>query len=256
MERNFLLKIEYDGSEFSGWQRQPNVRTVQGELENALSRVCGVPITIHGTSRTDAGVHAFGQQASFKGEFGIPTERIQLAVNNILTGGKNMASVVGDVRVVELCQKDLDFHARFNACGKKYRYIINNSPDVDIFRRKYCYQIVRPLDIEGMKKAAKYIVGTHDFACFQSAGGQVCETTVRTVFSLDIYNSGQDIIIEIAGDGFLYNMVRNITGTLVEVGLGKKEPEDLEFIIQSKNRENAGHKAPAGGLYLVEVYYE
>jgi tRNA pseudouridine38-40 synthase len=107
-----------------------------------------------------------------------------------------------------------------------------------------------------MKKAAKYIVGTHDFACFQSAGGQVCETTVRTVFSLDIYNSGQDIIIEIAGDGFLYNMVRNITGTLVEVGLGKKEPEDLEFIIQSKNRENAGHKAPAGGLYLVEVYYE
>ncbi len=251
-----MLTIEYDGSEFSGWQRQPNRRTVQGELERVLSKVCGVPIQINGTSRTDAGVHALGQRASFKLESGIPTDKVKLAANNILAGGKNLASQVGDVRIIQVEEMPLEFHARFDSRGKKYRYVIYNGDDQNIFRRKYCYQVANELDIDAMKAAAEHIVGTHDFACFQSAGGQEKETTVRTVYSLDVFKKGQDVVIEISGDGFLYNMVRIITGTLVEVGLGKRNPQDLVGIIQSADRTKAGHKAPAEGLYLVEVYYE
>ena len=256
MKRNLLLTIEYDGSEFSGWQRQPERRTVQGELERVLSKVCGVPIQINGTSRTDAGVHALGQRASFVLESGIPTDKVKLAANNILAGGKNLASQVGDVRILQVEEMPEDFHARFDSKGKKYRYVIYNGEDQNIFRRKYCYQIQKPLDVDAMKEAAKHIVGTHDFASFQSAGGQERETTVRTVFGLDVFRNGQDVVIEIAGDGFLYNMVRIITGTLVEVGLGKRKAEDLVEIINSVDRTKAGHKAPAEGLYLVEVYYE
>ena len=256
MERNLLLTIEYDGSEFSGWQRQPERRTVQGELERVLSKVCGVPIQINGTSRTDAGVHALGQRASFKLKSGIPTDKVKLAANNILAGGKNLASQVGDVRILQVEEMPEDFHARFDSKGKKYRYVIYNGEEQNIFRRKYCYQVQKNLDVEAMQNAAKHIVGTHDFASFQSAGGQERETTVRTVFSLDVFRNGQDVVIEIAGDGFLYNMVRIITGTLVEVGLGKRKADDLVSIIESTDRTKAGHKAPAEGLYLVEVYYE
>ena len=256
MERNLLLTIEYDGSEFSGWQRQPERRTVQGELERVLSKVCGVPVQINGTSRTDAGVHGLGQRASFKLESGIPTDKIKLAANNILAGGKNLAASVGDVRILNVEEMPSEFHARFDAKGKKYRYVIYNGDDQNIFRRKYCYQVQKPLDVTAMQKAAKHIVGTHDFACFQSAGGQERETTVRTVFGLDVFRKDQDVVIEISGDGFLYNMVRIITGTLVEVGLGRRNVDDLVGIIESADRTKAGHKAPAEGLYLVEVYYE
>ena len=256
MERNFLLTIEYDGSEFSGWQRQPDRRTVQGELERALSKVCGGSVQINGSSRTDAGVHGLGARASFRGEYGIPTDRLKLAANNILAGGKNLAAQIGDVRILDVQEMPLEFHARFDAKGKKYRYVILNDSNQDIFRRKYCYQIAKPLDMEAMRRAAEHIVGTHDFACFQSAGGQERETTVRTVYSLELFQKGSDIWIEIAGDGFLYNMVRIIAGTLVEVGLGYRKPGDLAEIIESKDRKQAGHKAPAEGLYLVEVYYE
>ena len=256
MKRNLLLTIEYDGSEFSGWQRQPERRTVQGELERVLTKVCGVPVQINGTSRTDAGVHALGQRASFKLNSGIPTDKVKLAANNILAGGKNLASQVGDVRIIDIEEKDDAFHARFDSKGKMYRYVIYNGDDQNIFRRKYCYQVATPLDVDAMAEASKHIVGTHDFACFQSAGGQERETTVRTVYSLNVFRDGKDVVIEIAGDGFLYNMVRIITGTLVEVGLGKRKPDDLISIIESTDRKKAGHKAPAEGLYLVEVYYE
>ena len=255
-ERNILLKIEYDGTSFYGWQRQPEARTVQGELEQVLSMVCGTDIKINGTSRTDAGVHALGQQASFRGTFGIPTERIQMAVNNMLSGGKQSREKCADVRITEVKEMPEDFHARFDSKGKKYRYLIRNAEEPDIFKRNYCYQVKEHLDAQAMQKAADYIVGTHDFACFQSAGGNERETTVRTVYSLDVKRDGENIAIEIAGDGFLYNMVRIITGTLVEVGKGKRKPEELKDIIESADRTNAGHTAPACGLYLVEVYYE
>ena len=259
MERNFLLTIEYDGSGFSGWQRQPDVRTAQGEMEAVLSHVMGRPVQIHGTSRTDAGVHALAQHASFRGEFGIPTDRIQTAVNNLLagkSGGYGKLGRVGDMRITCVKEMPLEFHARFDSLGKRYRYIIGNSPDVDIWRRKYAYQITQPLEEAAMAEAARYIVGTHDFACFQAAGSNERETTVRTIYSLTVTRQAEDVILEVTGDGFLYNMVRIITGTLVEVGLGRRRPEELKGIIESRDRRTAGHTAPAEGLYLAEVFYE
>lgn len=255
MERNILLTIEYDGSGFSGWQRQPHARTVQGELEQVLSRVCRCEISLNGTSRTDAGVHALGQRASFRGDFGIPTDKIMLAANNLLAGGQNSQIGVGDVRITEVCEMPPDFHARFDSKGKTYRYVIRNSEEPDIFQRSYCYQVKKALNLEAMRAAAEHIVGTHDFKCFQAAGGNERLTTVRTVHSLDIYTQEKSVIIEITGDGFLYNMVRIIVGTLVEVGLGKKTAKELPKIIESKDRQNAGHTAPAAGLYLVKIYY-
>lgn len=257
-ERNILLTIEYDGSEFSGWQRQSGVRTVQGELENALCRVLGTPVAINGTSRTDAGVHALGQQASFRGTFGIPTERIQTAVNNLLAGrggGIGKIGRVGDVRIVAVKEMPLTFHARFDAKGKLYRYIIANSGETDLFRRRYCYQVDRPLDVEAMKQAAAYVVGTHDFRCFQAAGSTPRKTTVRTVSSLEVKRQGSDVVLEVAGDGFLYNMVRIMTGTLVEVGLGRRTPASMASVIEGGDRRLAGHTAPPEGLYLVKVFY-
>ncbi len=250
-----MLTIEYDGSGFHGWQRQPEVRTVQGELERVLSHLCGMPVAINGTSRTDAGVHALGQRASFKGDFGIPTDRIALAANNLLAGGMNSQQGVGDVRIIKAEDVPDGFHARFDSRGKMYRYIIRNCPEVDIFKRNYCYQVRQMLDVEAMRQAAAYIEGTHDFKCFQAAGGQEKETTVRTIHSLIIRREAGNVIIEVSGDGFLYNMVRIIVGTLTEVGLGKKKPDELKDIIESRDRQKAGHTAPAEGLYLVEVYY-
>lgn len=255
MEKNLLLTIEYDGSGFSGWQRQPGSRTVQGTLEEVLSKFCGVEVTISGTSRTDAGVHALGQRATLRGNFSIPTDKLKFAVNNYLAGGMNAMNPVGEIYIREIEDMPEGFHARFDCKGKMYRYIIRNCETPDVFRKKYSYFVRKPLDIERMNRAAQHIIGTHDFECFQAAGAQKRETTVRTVHSLDVRREGENVILEIAGDGFLYNMVRIITGTLVEVGLGKKEPDDLKAIIESRERTMAGHTAPAAGLYLAEVYY-
>ena len=256
MERNFLLTIEYDGTGFSGWQRQPDKPTVQGAVEKALSTVLGREIKINGTSRTDAGVHAYGQRASFKGDFGIPTEKLAMVVNNRLAGGLRGKTGVGPVRIVEAVEMPMDFHARFDSKGKTYIYRIRNAKEMDIFQRNYCYQVPEELDVEAMRKAASYIEGTHDFACFQAAGGEERETTVRTVFQLLVEKAGTDVYIIITGDGFLYNMVRIITGTLVEVGLGKRTPESVEAVIDSCDRQKAGHTAPPQGLYLKRIYYD
>ncbi len=253
MQRNVLLTVEYDGTGFSGWQVQPNVRTVQGELQEALSKVCGMEIKVDGTSRTDAGVHAFGQRATFSGDFGIPINKIPYAVNNILsTPGKD-----GDIRVLEAKSVPEGFHARFDSQGKKYRYRIFNGEGMPVFLRNYRYHVRKDLDIKKMQDAAKYMVGIHDFACFQAAGGNPGKTTVRTIYSLEILEENDsNIVIEVSGNGFLYNMVRIITGTLVDVGMGKFEPEKISGIIESKDRRNAGHTAPPQGLYLMEVFYQ
>jgi tRNA pseudouridine38-40 synthase len=150
----------------------------------------------------------------------------------------------------------LDFHARFDSVGKTYIYRIRNVKEMDIFQRNYCYQITDPLDVAAMQKAASYIEGTHDFACFQAAGGEERETTVRTVFQLKVERVGSEVYIIITGDGFLYNMVRIITGTLVEVGLGKRAPESVADTIKSTDRQKAGHTAPPQGLYLKKIYYD
>ena len=254
MTRNVLLTLEYDGTGFHGWQRQPGMRTVQGELERVLSILCGCDITVNGTSRTDAGVHALGQRASFSGEFTIPAERIRLAANNLLSGGMNKHSV-GDVRIIAAEEMPESFHARFDCRSKRYIYRILNSSEADIFRRNYCWQIAQPLDTAAMSRAAEYIAGTHDFVCFQASGGQERETTVRTIFSLDVCRAGDEIEISVTGDGFLYNMVRIITGTLVEIGRGRMTTEYIEEIIRDRDRTKAGPTAPPQGLYLAEIYY-
>ena len=280
MEKNILLTIEYDGANFHGWQRQPEKRTVQGELERALRIACGSEIKIDGTSRTDAGVHALGQCASFKGELQVPTDKIAIVTNNILGGGKNVAGITSDVRILNAEEKPMDFHARFDAKSKKYIYKIKSSAEKDIFKRNYFYQISDKLNVDAMKEAAQHMVGTKDFKCFQAADGEEKKTTVRTIHELKVTkqkmqtvqisdersetDSGFDrgsfesseIHIEVTGDGFLYNMVRIITGTLVEVGLGKLNPQVIPIIIESGDRQNAGHTAPAQGLYLVKVTFE
>lgn len=257
--KNILLTIAYDGTAFCGWQKQTGQRSVQGELEKMLSKVCAAPIQINGTSRTDAGVHALGQRANFNAEFSIPTDRITLAANGMLAGAEKGKGkrIAGDVVILAAEEMPEGFHARFDAAGKKYIYKINNSQTPDPFQRNYCYQIAKALDADAMQLAAEYLAGTHDFKCFQAAGGKELETTVRTIFSARFFISEQDDIqFEIIGDGFLYNMVRIITGTLIEVGLGRKKPREILEMIESRDRRMAGHTAPPQGLYLKEIYYD
>ncbi|HUM55659.1 MAG TPA: tRNA pseudouridine(38-40) synthase TruA, partial [Bacillota bacterium] len=201
---------------------------------------------IKGTSRTDAGVHAMGQMASFEGDIKIPTERLAYVLNNHLPGS---------IRIKEAIEKPLGFHARFDAKGKKYIYRIMNCSQRDPFKRNFYYFVEKPLDLPSMQKAAAYIEGKNDFKCFQAAGSTEKETTVRTVKNLSIKKESDEITIEITGDGFLYNMVRIIAGTLVDVGHGKISPLDMPLIIKSKDRRKAGHTAPPQGLYLAEVFY-
>lgn len=256
--KNVLLTIAYDGTDFCGWQKQPGQRSVQGEVERVLGTICAQPIQINGTSRTDAGVHAYGQRANFTAEFSIPTEKIPMVANGIFAAAASGKSrkTSGDVAILAAEEMAPDFHARFNAIGKKYIYMIGNSPKPDPFERNYRYQIPKPLDVGVMEQAAALLIGTKDFKCFQAAGGKELETTVRTIYSARIVSSENFVGLEIIGDGFLYNMVRIIAGTLTDIGLGRKRPEEIPEIINSKDRRRAGHTAPPQGLYLAEVYYE
>lgn len=255
--RNVLLTIEYDGTRLSGWQRQPLRRTVQGELERCLARILGQEVRLAGVSRTDAGVHAYAQKASFAMQNSIPLPNLKIALNNMLSGGKSRNLESSDIRIIEIEERTPDFHARFSSVGKKYIYRISNSLEDSVFERNYCYHVKKRLDVNSMRLAAQQIVGTHDFACFQAAGSNPRETTVRTIYSLEIIKEQEDrIAVHIKGNGFLYNMVRIIVGTLVEVGYGKISASSVKEIIDGKDRRNAGHTAPAAGLYLAEVYYE
>ena len=276
--KNYLLKLEYDGSLFHGGQEQRELRTVQGTIQEALTAVCGREIAVAGTSRTDAGVHALGQCCSFTADIGIPTENLPRALNNMLSGGRyGEGSKGSDLRVLSAEEVPEDFHARFSCKGKTYRYVINCG-EQSAFRRNYCYTVDAPsLDISAMKEAAKLLVGTHDFAAFQAAGGTPRETTVRTIYAADVEGMAVascdksadccaaspnlpvrtgDIVFSVTGDGFLYNMVRIMVGTLIEVGLGKIKAEDISAIIESLDRTRAGHTAPACGLYLAEIFFD
>ncbi|MBR0140530.1 MAG: tRNA pseudouridine(38-40) synthase TruA [Firmicutes bacterium] len=259
-EKNILLTIAYDGTNFSGWQRQPGSRTVCGVLEEQLSDLLGCPVKLDGTSRTDAGVHALGQRASFKAVCPVPTEKLAKVLNDRLA--KDRLEGVSDLRVLNAREMPEGFHARFSSRGKRYIYRILNSPDRDIFKRNYFYQISESLDLEAMRAAAAHVVGEHDFACFMSSGSTPQESTVRNVYRLDVDElpaegpgNSREIRITIEGSGFLYNMVRIITGTLVEAGKGRRSPESVREAIESKDRSKAGHTAPPQGLYLAEIFY-
>ena len=271
MERNVLLTIAYDGSTFHGWQKQPGERTVQGYLEQTMTRLFDREILLSGTSRTDAGVHAYGQRASFKADVGIPTEKIALVVNNALCAREGTESGRGGfakspIRILKAEEMPPEFHARFDSKGKRYIYRICAGTDETqlspVFERNYVYHLSDRLDVAAMDDAAKYSAGEHDFRSFEASGGNPRETTVRRMFKSCVRETsgGEDsglqrIEFMIEGEGFLYNMVRIMTGTLVEVGQGKRRPEDVKQIIEAGDRQAAGHTAPPNGLYLAEVFY-
>ena len=256
MGLNVLIKIEYDGTNFSGWQKQPHARTVQGEIEHVLKYIAMEDVPIHGTSRTDAGVHALGQCASFEWNSNMPVEKLPEVMNRRFgAGGTGRSGAPGDIRILSAEVMDDDFHARYSCKGKTYRYLIDKTGD--IFRRNLAFQYpgANTLNLDEMRIAASHIVGTHDFKCFETSGGTPRETTVRTVSGLEITEDDKTIIIEITGDGFLYNMVRIIVGTLVEIGSGSRRADDLPAVIESRSRSNAGFTAPPQGLYLKEIYF-
>lgn len=243
--KNIKLTVEYDGTNYSGWQRQKNAITIQQVLENALFKFTNEKIDICGASRTDSGVHARGYVCNFLLNTKIPGERFRDILNNLLPE---------DIVILKAEEMKLDFHARYNCKGKRYIYTIINAKQRISIGRQYAYLFKRKLNVELMRRAAGYFIGTHDFEAFRSIGSNV-KTSVRTVSELKIEQEGNFIRIIISADGFLYNMVRIITGTLIDVGVGRIKPEDIKDIIESRNRKRAGKCVPGKGLCLDEVFY-
>ncbi len=243
--RNYALILSYDGTRYRGWQRLPNAETIQGRVETVLAEIFSEPIEISGSGRTDAGVHAKMQVATFLAPE-MQTEKLLQKLREKLPS---------DIGAMALYHAPERFHARLSATEKTYTYRIRNSATPDIFGRKYCVQIVAELDIEKMRKAAEKLCGTHDFIAFCS-NKHYKKSSLRTVKRIDIDRCGEDLNIAVCADGFLYNMARIMVGTLIEVGLGKREPDSIDEIFASKRRENAGETAPAKGLCLTEVRYE
>lgn len=243
--KNIMVEIEYDGTNYSGWQIQPNSKTVQEEIMKALKILTGTDININGSGRTDAGVHANGQVANFLLESNIPVDRLPLALNSKLPK---------DISIIRAREVSMDFHARYSAIGKQYIYHIYNGRYRSALLRNYSYHVQYSLDYNMMLQGARLLIGTHDFKGFMSSGSSV-EDTVRTIKKLDIINKDNSIYIHIEGDGFLYNMVRIIAGTLIEIGTGKRSLEQLKKALETKERTLAGHTAPPQGLFLNKVFY-
>lgn len=246
--RRLKAIISYDGTNFAGYQVQPGERTVQLELEKVLSIMHkGEPVKVTASGRTDARVHATGQTIHFDTRLMIPCEKYMKALN---------VQLPRDIRVLSVEEVPDDFHARYSVSGKRYRYIWSCEPIQSPFRRHYTVETngTKP-DIGAMQEGAQSIIGTHDFSCFCAANTSVVDK-VRTVTKIELVWHGEELHMTIEGNGFLYNMVRIIAGTLWEVGTGKREAESLAKIIESKDRNKAGKTAPAHGLYLEKVYYE
>ena len=244
--RNIKLTIEYDGKDFNGWQKQPNKLNIQGEIERAIENVTGEKVKLIASGRTDAGVHALGQVANFKTNSKMAIEKIPIAINS---------QVKKSIRIKNAEEVDENFHSRFNCKRKTYRYVIDNSKYGTAIYRNISYHMPIKLNVEEMKKAIKYFEGKHDFKAFKSSGTS-SKSSVRTIYSAQILVEGDNIGIDLTGNGFLYNMVRIIAGTLVDVGLGKIKAEDIPKIIEGKDRTKAGKTLPPQGLMLIRVDYE
>lgn len=245
--RNIRLVIEYDGKDFNGWQKQPNKLNIQGEIERVISSITGEDdINLIASGRTDAGVHAVGQVANFKTNSKIPIEKMAIAINSRL----KKSIVIKKAEEVEE-----RFHSRYSCKKKTYRYIINNSKYGTAIYRNLEYHFPISLNIDEMKKAIKEFEGEHDFKGFK-ASGTSSKSSVRTIYSTNLYKENDRIYIELTGNGFLYNMVRIIAGTLLDVGIGKIKAEDIKEIIKSKDRTKTGKTLPPQGLYLLNVEYE
>ena len=243
--KNIKLVVEYDGKSFNGWQSQPNKLNIQGEIEKAIFEITGEEVNLTASGRTDAGVHSFGQVANFKLKKDFPVEKIAKAINS-----KLKKSIV--IKSAE--EVDERFHSRYSVKSKTYRYVINNSDNGSAIYRDLEYHFPYKLDVKAMQKAVKLFEGEHDFKGFK-ASGTSSKSSIRTIYEGKVYSEGERVYIELTGNGFLYNMVRIISGTLLDVGLGKIKPEDIPSIIEAKDRKLAGKTLPARGLYLVKVDY-
>ena len=244
--KNIKLTIEYDGKDFNGWQKQPDKLNIQGTIEQAIERITGEKVDLNASGRTDAGVHAIGQVANFKTNYELPIEKWPLALN---------ANIKKSIVIKSAEEVEERFHSRLSCKRKTYRYVINNSKYGTAIYRYLETHIPQKLDIEKMQQAVKHFEGEHDFKAFK-ASGTSSKSSVRTIYKAEVLQMPDErIYIELTGSGFLYNMVRIISGTLVDVGLGKIEPDAIPSIIDSKQREMAGKTLPPNGLYLLNVEY-
>ena len=247
MKRTIKLTVCYDGSNYSGFQRQAKETTIQQVLEEKLARVCGEPVTVTGSGRTDAGVHARCQVVSFSTEGTIPTANMPRALNSILPE---------DIRVLRAEEAQPGFNARKDACWKEYEYRVRFVPEPDPFTRNYVWQMKERPDMEKMNEAAAMILGLHDFSGFQSTGSTQV-TPVKTIYR-SCWETEEDntLVYHIAGNGFVYHMVRNLVWSMVQIGLGKKPPQAMAEELTQKRGEFENSPAPAQGLYLARVEYE
>ena len=244
--QNYKLTIQYDGTRYNGWQRQGNTdNTIQGKLNEIIGRYLGEKVDLAGSGRTDAGVHAFAQVANLKTSKYFDKDKFLTEVNAFLPQ---------DIRINAVESVDERFHARLSATSKTYEYVIDNAPVADVFARKYSCRVEEPLDVEAMCEAAELLKGTHDYISF-CGNKKFKKSSVRTVTDIVIAQSDGKIKIAFTGDGFLQNMVRIMAGTLIEVGLGKREASSMTAILTAKSREAAGMMAPPEGLFLKEVRY-
>ncbi len=242
---NIKLTIQYEGTNYIGWQKQPKGDSIQREIEKAIKQITGEEVDLIGSGRTDSGVHAIGQVANFHTNSSIPPDRFMYALNSKLPE---------DISIVKSEEVAKDFHSRYDAIGKRYKYLIYNHPIRNPLYRRFVYHVFYPLDYHEMNKGIRYFIGTHDFTSFMSANSNV-DNPIRRIDQSFLSREGDLIIFSIEGNGFLYNMIRIIVGTLVEIGRGVMKPHNIPHIIESKNRELAGPTAPPQGLYLEKVYY-
>lgn len=243
--KNIKLTIEYEGTNYSGWQIQNNVKTVQGEIENAIEKTIGEKIKLIGSSRTDKKVHALGQVANFQTGATMPGERYKYALKEHLPE---------DITIINSEEVDRDFHSRFDAKKKVYKYIVHNGKLPRALYKRFSYHYPYNLDIEEMRLASKYFIGTQDFRSFKPTES-ITYTTIKTIYNIEIEKKGDIIIFTIEGKSFLHNMIRIIVGTLLFIGTGRFAKEELPKIIEAKNRVKAGPTAPPQGLYLKKVFY-
>lgn len=260
MDKNIRIVLQYDGTRYDGWQKQGNTdQTIQGRLETILEKMAGGPVEIQGSGRTDAGVHARGQVANFR-----ISEEYLKARNEGKKDGLSDAEFIKqylnhylpeDVAILEASEAEPRFHSRLNAVSKTYVYQIETADKKDVFERKYAYGLGRSLDLIAMRRVASCLVGTHDFQSFCSLK-KMKKTTTRTLTSIEIAEEGTKVVITYEGDGFLYNMARILTGTLIEVGLHEKTLDEVKEALNGNNRALAGRTAPPEGLFLEKVSYE
>jgi tRNA pseudouridine38-40 synthase len=244
--RHFKLTVTYDGTQYAGWQLQPNGKTVQEVMEAALAKIDGGEVRVYGSGRTDAGVHARGQVANC-------TLRSQLRVPTLLKALN--ANLPEDVRALRLEETDAKFHARFSARGKEYRYQIDCGTAADPFLRAYAWHHPWPLNVAKMRRAAGLMNGRHDFSVLSAKPRRPVESTVRTISKLSVTKQGNILTVAVVADGFLYKMVRSIVGALVKVGEGRLTVEELEALVKAKKRTALVETAPAHGLFLWRVFY-